>query len=319
MKMIENNYVKAVALLIFILIAVSFTSINDAILESTGNVVESSLNEKLLLDCDFENSLICRSGEMPTKTQGITFVEGIVGKGILVDKDAFLEYMALNNFDYSKGTIEFWVKPDWDSSDEGAHRFFFTKSAGWTFYIGTGEFNYHLYFKTGYGNVKYNIHNWNIGEWHYITTTWEKLETRVYIDGVYQANGKYYSPSGPPEKIYIGSEDLQTNQASAVIDEFKIYNYVRPIKQIKEDYESYIKKELPLEPIKEKNLTMEISPVNEPAEGEPSEGKDLEYIGTGEKEPPELKKDSKLNILFIVVAFLVIIIIYLVMQLKKKK
>jgi len=237
MKVVYNNYVRSTMLLVLILVAVSISPIGEEIIRVTGDVINSENDPGITLDCDFEDTFMCKGGETPSLTEGVDFVEGKVGRGIFMDSGDVLEYLTKDNYKSAVGTVEFWAKPNWDSSSIGAHRFFYTRSTGWDFYIGTEKFNYFLYFHVKYANAKHKINTWNPNEWHLFTATWNRLETRLYVDGVLKAREKYYAPSVEPDRLYIGSENIQTNQADAVIDELKIYDYVRTSSQIKNHYD----------------------------------------------------------------------------------
>lgn len=313
MNITKSDHFGIIVLILFTFLAIGFTSIGETLVDSTGNVVQGGMSEALLLDCSFEEALTCMNGEVPLRREGISFVEGKAGKGVLVDGEDVLAYPAVNNFDSNKGTIEFWVKPNWDTSSDKAHRFFYTRSDGWSFFIGTEQSNYHMYFNTKYGTIKYSIYGWKKDTWHHVVATWTKLETRLYIDGVYQAKDKYYLPSVEPDTIYIGVEDTQRNQAEAVIDELKIYNYVLSTEQIKEDYNSYaVVEEPPLMEIPEESPVGEVSPPEE----------ELEYIGEDlapepEPEPGPKPIDNSIY-LWAMIVFLLGMVSYLLVRLKKK-
>lgn len=308
MGVLKNPYVLFSLLVVVFL---SFTLFNtlDNTSVITGKVTEAVTAEKLLFDCSFDNSNVCKDGEKPTKEEGLAFVEGKLNTGIYVSPGDVLEYTTTDNFNISQGTLSFWIKPDWDASSEGAHCFFYTRRPNWEFYFGTENFNDFLYFNVrGYG-VEYPIKEWAANDWHYITLTWERLELKVYIDGVYQRKTSFIAPPDNPDKIYIGSANTQTKQAKAVIDELKIYNYVRTYTQIKQDYDSYIEEKAPV--------------TEAPAEVTAAEETPEEPVRAAETvQAPVIEQPSQSTsyaFLWVVVVLLLLVIAYLVVLINKKK
>lgn len=317
--MIEKRYLSYLAILIIaFLTAFSISSVNRVLVQVTSR---AAIPEGLLLGCSFEDTFECDGGKKPLAKQGIEFAEGMSGKGIFVDQNDFLEYTAENNFDTAQGTIELWVKPNWDSNTKEAHKFFYTSNQDWDFWIGTEYFNYYLYFYTGASNIRYNVYGWRQNQWHHIAVTWDRIETKLYLDGVYQRKGDFVKPAASPVKLYIGSDNNKINQANAVLDEIKVYNYVKDRFQIKADYDSYKKEETPKvetpdvieplpEPITPEEETMPLEPNQEGAKP------------TGQEQPPSDKQLTfTINMQYLswaLVIVLAVIIIYILMAYRKK-
>ena len=48
------------------------------------------------------------------KYKDISLVQGKIGKGVLIQDRGNLVFPVQNHFNFQKGTIEFWIKPQWD-------------------------------------------------------------------------------------------------------------------------------------------------------------------------------------------------------------
>lgn len=55
---------------------------------------------------------------------GIAIENGKQGNGVSIEGTDNLSFPAAGNFSFQKGTIEFWVKPNWDGNTGGYKSFF---------------------------------------------------------------------------------------------------------------------------------------------------------------------------------------------------
>lgn len=190
---------------------------------------QGGVDEHTLLLLHFENSLAGAQGETPTQSFGMTFESGILGQGVFLDGLDTLNYPVTDNFNAPAGTIEFWVKPRWDSSLP-IRRDFVT--------LGPAGANQLAVFRSVGGPVRFVIGAddseagkgggvvWNSNQWHYIAVTWT-IPGRmiIYIDGVERSNypasaqDLLSSPLGP---VTVGSGGNNGTAPVAVIDELRI-------------------------------------------------------------------------------------------------
>lgn len=197
-------------------------------------------------DADF-----AKGNKIPTNKTGTTIVQGKIGNGILVDSTDKLFYNAQNNFKKEEGTIEMWVKPLWKGSDAGNHSFFVIRNTAFPNIFFQFDKHNDIFDKIGivswsntessiFGFVGAQITNWEINEWHHITITWGPLGRKLYIDGKLKDSDSSKDPviNIIPEKFGIGTNDYLggTEQANAVIDEFRISSKQRSDEQITNDY-----------------------------------------------------------------------------------
>ena len=90
-------------------------------LYTIGGPYETDSHTLLLLH--FEGHTTGDQGEVGTES-GISFEPGRFGQGVLIDADDTLTYATEGNLNLNAGAIEFWVRPNFDSSDAGIHTLF---------------------------------------------------------------------------------------------------------------------------------------------------------------------------------------------------
>ena len=114
-----------------------------------------------------------------------TITEGKFGTGLLFDNTN--EYVRLSNetIRYDKGTVEFWINPEWDY-DEQENYF-----VSWT----DSLFSNYLYIYHANSNITFEVNDgsskkattgisWNSGEWHHLAIAYNNNSgVRIYVDG----------------------------------------------------------------------------------------------------------------------------------------
>jgi hypothetical protein len=124
--------------------------------------------------------------------KGITIVPGKVGKGVLIQGDNTLAYPAANHFNFSKGTMEFWVKPTWDGGTTTSRWFFnikYNNHQSLDIWLGhaadaNGGTSQNLFFvqftdhgdnsrRTFLAGVPIPVMQWKPGEWHKVIIYWD--------------------------------------------------------------------------------------------------------------------------------------------------
>lgn len=214
---------------------------NDATAKTTIAIANKApTDEKSLFIAHFETSAnadFSIGNKIPTTNTGTTIVPGKYGNGILVDSTDKLYYSAKSNFNPTQGTIEMWVKPNWNGSSWTVYDFFG---------IGSGDIsgdNFQFQNDGGYICAMYNNYGvcstqllWQANEWHHIATTWGKRGREIFIDGK-QVNVLYnYQPviQNIPADFAVGLRYDGLRQANAVIDELRISNVQRSEEEIRE-------------------------------------------------------------------------------------
>lgn len=180
---------------------------------------------------------------------GVNIVSGKQGNGIsLKDAGSFLSFPAANHINFQKaGTIDFWVKPNWNGSDITWNKYFFDAEKNnniisvYRYQTGANENRLEGMFappgEQGYRGAGRAdvVKNWKAGEWHNIKIYWDftltdkgKQYLAISIDGKYPDITRWWM-GGPtftelPDSFFIGSSAAKDQQADAVIDELKIYD-----------------------------------------------------------------------------------------------
>ncbi len=199
---------------------------------------------KTLLLLHFNDTLIGTNGQAPTKATSVTFETGVFGKGILIDNADILNYGTANSFIPGEGTIEFWVKPNWNGKDgtlQGTPpqnvTYFFVSMPEALILVRDGAAN--LRFVLGREDSEayqaYNLGSWVAGQWHHVAVTWAiPGRMRTYVDGIERishpsSNKDLIAPL--PPTISIGSNG-SSGQVNAVIDELRISSVARSANEI---------------------------------------------------------------------------------------
>jgi len=174
----------------------------------------------------FEGLLAGAAGE-PGYTEGVAFVSGHRGQGVLFNAENTLSYFAEGNISPAQGAIEFWLQPLWNGNDDQNYVFF---------EIGDDWFNRLRITKDGANNLRFmvwsteteydvacNVSAWIATEWHHVTAIWQEDRISLYLDGeLCETETAVVLPESLAKRLYIGSSAQQDLQAQAVIDEFVI-------------------------------------------------------------------------------------------------
>lgn len=184
---------------------------------------------------------------------GASRVNGKYRKGISTGKAD--EYIEISIALETKGTIEFWFKPNWDGSDAESYRIFDASTAAIFFCVGkgaqVGEREDELLFcfedaaDTDFYMPVLAADVIAAGKWHHLAATWdfEAKEAKFYINGEESAmvNGLGdFPPLDPKPRIGFNNQHgykVAANGADGVIDEFAIYTKVLEPDEIKQDME----------------------------------------------------------------------------------
>ncbi len=129
---------------------------------------------------------------------GYRLERGRFGKALRIFEGCRLIYKGDDgNINVAQGTIEFWLKPDWDGTDESL-RPFMSIRVGENNYINLNKAGKAPYGKLGggicgpdetkkegftYYRFKYDCSHWKRGEWHHYALSWRKGELHFYVDG----------------------------------------------------------------------------------------------------------------------------------------
>jgi len=180
-----------------------------------------------------------------------TFVAGQVGQAMNIDANQeYARFQLMDgvrqNAELTKGTVEFWYKPNYNHNDGLRHNIFSIGSFGSPGSItlvkgGGNELGLFYFDSTGTGKEASEIsgsnYSWTAGQWVKIRATWDFTvssgiqNTRIYLNDTERTYG--FTTTGPvsmpaesmSQHIYIGNRSTTDgNHADGVFDEFKIWS-----------------------------------------------------------------------------------------------
>jgi len=224
---------------------------------STGaEELPNDADTSLLLRLD--NSLTGVGGEASTGSAGLTYEPGMVGAAAHFGAGGYSRYPVANNISASAGSVEFWIKPDWNASDPGNHAFFsvgipfnnsilfqFDDWADWAKLMLWGDDPSTPATETNWErNFVFPIGSWTAGEWHHLAATWD-MATRtmsMYVDGQLAASrsdAPIIFTFSTTELAVGGQVDNPGGQpALAAYDEVRISSRARSAGEIAASYQS---------------------------------------------------------------------------------
>lgn len=177
------------------------------------------------------------------------------GQGAALRTGAVLRYPAAGNLSPTRGTLQFGLQPLISYSDGRNHRFFCwgrpdtpNSLVIWKTAL-ANDLRFRLTDAQGRNHeiIVPTAANWPVGEWHFLTFTWEvaKGELRAFVDGAAvgrrQVEGLRFEPSAA--EFVLGANPAGGESAEAVLDEVKIYDRVKPPAQVNRAFESFLAQE----------------------------------------------------------------------------
>ncbi len=189
------------------------------------------LDGQTALLCHFDGTTTSDNG-VPGRGQGVPFVTGRFGQGILVQGGAALSYPVPRPFAGREGAVEFWLKPIWGGDDRTTHVLL---DAGLQWGDGVrmekdGAANLRVLAWRGGEEcgVGFNVAGWSANEWHHLGITWIGAELSLFVDGRVVARATNCGlPPSLSAPLRIGSAPDGEAAADAVIDEFRLSTTAR--------------------------------------------------------------------------------------------
>jgi len=221
---------------------------------SGSNSVAVILNEYVPLahwTFNDTNTWIGEGGQLPLLATNVAGVPSWSSNAVLVDSisPASLSYNVVEtngntNINCQTGSMLFWFKPDWGSTNAGgvgpgtsgrlveigSYNPAFT-NGWWSLYCSPD--GHQLMFGTstnggGMTNLTANI-SWSAGEWYQIALTYSPTGSALYVDGQLLAAGAgvTFFPNADEltNGFRIGSDQDGNNQAGGAFDELETFNY----------------------------------------------------------------------------------------------
>ncbi len=167
-------------------------------------------------------------------SSSLAWTTGRIGQGLQFASPAQLSYARDGNIDGTAGTIEFWVRPNWNGNDGQSHTVLECGGVGGILVVKDGANNLRIivnrYGANGYSEMgaAYGIGSWTAGTWHYCTFTWSNTSIRVYTDGTLRASQVpvHAPPALTQGDLYVGSQG-GADFLNGTLDELRISSVVR--------------------------------------------------------------------------------------------
>ena len=176
---------------------------------------------------------------------GISLVEGRYNKAVMINDSDYLYYPVNGNFNKTEGTIEFWVRTNWDPATSDKHHFLFSENPGtewnspnhvYVYFHKSQSLNFVIFDENGEGHTVSVPITWNPKEWHHVAVTWKlsdsgESEMRLYVDGILRddtpTNPGSFTLSEVSENFFVGTSYNRVYQLDGMVDEFRMYNKAR--------------------------------------------------------------------------------------------
>ena len=199
---------------------------------------------KVLIYLPYDGSPDAQSAQGNPKAleaKGVSYVKGMEGQAVLVPTGACLTYDTAGNFNKARGSLEMWIKPQWDGRDP-QWRYLFRENAP-SDDLGAfclRLFKYHSYLRFDIRDpqdrvVTKDTSEWRPGCWYHVVAAWDMdLGLRLYINGKESGRNFKWKPT-PYSKIYLGSRG-GSNSAEAAFDEVRIYDRMLTPKEVRQRF-----------------------------------------------------------------------------------
>jgi len=197
--------------------------------EVNGEILEEGTLGKIML-VHFDGDLDDVGGASPVESEGVTLVDvGRFGGGVRIEGDDRLAFPVPEGMSGSNGTVEMWVRPDWNSGNpsETSHVLFsdsYGEDDGFSvlYMGGATSGDLHLVGRDSAGDVDFSQKIvWRENEWHHVAFTWNGSEITLFVDGQ-PSHGRDYSRSHFPEVFWLGSDVEGGRAFEGVVDELRI-------------------------------------------------------------------------------------------------
>lgn len=107
-----------------------------------------------------------------------------------------------------RGTFSFWLNPVWDSTSQDDASFVTVADGRLRIVKNVTFLRYETVDASGNGDgIGFRISDWQPGEWHFVTATWDAGVIALYIDGV-MVGQKYIAALDIPadSSVFVGSQ-----------------------------------------------------------------------------------------------------------------
>lgn len=174
--------------------------------------------------CHFDSSPNCTASgnTTPNINTGTAYESGMFSSGIVVNTTDVLEYNATGNFNASRGTAEFFVKPSNASTSCSSCTFLYINtSTGDALKVFTSSNAFAAMREQNSSSVITSSVQYSAGTTYHVALAWGD-GLRLYVNGVSESTSTDQgNMSGTPDKIRVGLGRVG-NVSESVVDELRI-------------------------------------------------------------------------------------------------
>jgi hypothetical protein len=177
---------------------------------------ELPLDAQTLLVLRFDGTARGAGGEAPLSEPGVTYGSGLVGGAATFTGSARIVHSGAGNCDPSAGTLEAWIRGNWNGSDGGNGGIADYGAAGGARFLRSGPNLRAIFNLFGSGgqpetSVNVDVSAWRAREWHHVAFTWNRSThlAETYVDGLLRGRAA-------PEKVWptVTNADLTVGNFS---------------------------------------------------------------------------------------------------------
>ena len=213
--------------------------------EIAANQAASAGEAALLFYEPFDSFSTALDNGVNVNAGGVTYTPTPLGNGLILNADTVISFPVAGNFDMARGSITFWVRPNWDGNGSGFHpllqfvdasqsKLVINKTAwGATDYVWVNR-DTDLTDALAGPNVSSTymspnpVESWVAGEWHFVEAHWDSTAgtpwIALLIDGTHIKTNHVAMDAAvfDAERFFFGAADL-TAGFDGVLDEMRIY------------------------------------------------------------------------------------------------
>ncbi|MBI2550032.1 LamG domain-containing protein [Candidatus Woesearchaeota archaeon] len=163
-------------------------------------------------------------------------------KGLGLLSNDYINYSASSNFNEREGTIEFWVKPEWNGNGENRpHVFVTAEKTNNDFLIYKESTNELQIFVQDTIFMEYDVSGWTSGNWKHVAFTWNNYTSNMtlHVDGT-QINNSGTAFTIPAQNyLALGAQNIGSTPATfcnCTLSEFRISRKALSAQEINESF-----------------------------------------------------------------------------------
>ena len=172
------------------------------------------------------------------------YAPGRSGKALHMAADSDrICYVEGGNIDKARGSIELWVKPDWEPGDTTSRAFLWEEAprdpGGNAIWLWTHDGFLRFDVRDPADcYVTHNVRNWPRGEWRHIVATWDcQVGVALYVDGKLIRSRETTWEPREYARFFVGRGSRTTQSALADIDDLRIYTQALTGDEVKAAFE----------------------------------------------------------------------------------